>query len=158
MAGVGMREQGVVRPKMIAGLLLLSMVLPLMPAVAAAPAATTPLGGSHGTAFDEVTIAAGESHTCVIMKDGSSECWGDLNSGQGGYGGTDYAYTAKAVDLPSGKTLTSIDAGYRQTCGIMDTGELYCWGENGGGGLGDGVGGGFESGAGVVREIGRAHV
>ncbi|HJN55559.1 MAG TPA: hypothetical protein QF646_04140, partial [Candidatus Poseidoniales archaeon] len=56
-----------------------------------------------------------------------------------GYGGTDYAYTAKAVDLPSGKTLTSIDAGYRQTCGIMDTGELYCWGENGGGGLGDGT-------------------
>ena len=75
MAGVGMREQGVVRPKMIAGLLLLSMVLPLIPAVAAAPAATTPLGGSHGTAFDEVTITSGDYFTCVIIKDSSGKCW-----------------------------------------------------------------------------------
>ena len=82
MAGVGMREQGVVRPKMIAGLLLFSMVLPLVPAVAAAPAATTPLGGSHGTAFDEVTIAAGDSHTCVIEKDGTGECWGNNYNGR----------------------------------------------------------------------------
>ena len=82
MAGVGMREQGVVRPKMIAGLLLLSMVLPLIPAVAAAPAATTPLGGSHGTAFDEVTITSGDYFTCVIIKDSSGKCWGSNGNGQ----------------------------------------------------------------------------
>ena len=115
MAGVGMREQGVVRPKMIAGLLLFSMVLPLVPAVAAAPAATTPLGGSHGTAFDEVTIASGDYFTCVIKKDGSGECWGSNGNGQLGDVSTDFKHNPEDIQIPSGKTLISIDAGGEST-------------------------------------------
>jgi len=122
-------------------LLLSAGLLSFIPTVEAAPGPSIPIGGSHGTAFDEVTIASGEYHTCVIKKDSSGLCWGENGNGQSGNGNTNFLRSPASIDLPTGKTLKSLDANYRQTCGIMNTGELYCWGNNPSGALGDGTGG-----------------
>ena len=135
MAGVGMREQGVVRPKMIAGLLLLSMVLPLVPTVEA----TTVVGGGAGIAFDTVPISAGDYHTCAISIDNVEQCWGYGNYGRLGDGANTNRWTPSEVNMPAGRNITSLAAGHEQTCGIMDNGFLYCWGLNSNYNLGDGT-------------------
>ena len=76
---------------------------------------------------------------CVIMKDGTGECWGTNGNGQLGDSTTNHRRRPEDISLPSGKSLKSIDAGGESTCGIMNTGELYCWGYNGYGNLGDGT-------------------
>ena len=44
------------------------------------------LGSGRSAKF----IAAGESHTCAILDDGSAKCWGNGDFGRLGYGDTQY--------------------------------------------------------------------
>lgn len=90
-------------------------------------------------------IALGAGHTCVLARDGSGErCVGvGAPLGDGTTTGSD---TPVAVGAP-GPDFTVIAAGGghptldRRSCGIRGAtpGELYCWGSNGSGGVGDGT-------------------
>jgi hypothetical protein len=86
------------------------------------------------------TIAAGQSHTCAILDDGSVACWGRNTYGQLGDGTT----TAKDTPTPTAslgdnRTAVAIAAGEQHTCAILDDGSVACWGANDQGALGDGT-------------------
>ncbi|MEZ5157228.1 MAG: hypothetical protein R2687_00175 [Candidatus Nanopelagicales bacterium] len=83
-------------------------------------------------------IAAGGNHLCALA-DGRAYCWGDNREGQLGNNSTTTLNVPVAVDTSgvlAGKTVTAIAAGDRHTCAVAD-GQMYCWGYNYAGQLGD---------------------
>jgi len=110
------------------------------------PVAVTTSGALSGKTV--TSIAVGYQHTCVIASDGKAYCWGSQGRGQLGNGSTTPSSTPVAVDTSgvlAGKTLKEIYAGYEHTCAISTDGLAYCWGDNGGGKLGDGSGSGYST-------------
>jgi alpha-tubulin suppressor-like RCC1 family protein len=89
-----------------------------------------------------VKLAAGESHTCALMDTGKVRCWGYNGYGQLGYGNTqnvgDNEQPWSVGDVNVGGTVKDIVAGGHQTCALMDTGKVRCWGYNSHGELGYG--------------------
>ena len=83
-------------------------------------------------------ISLGGWHTCVIVSSGDVFCWGYNGQGQLGDGTTtDRASPTKVVGLPSAALAVSASAYH--TCALMASGDVYCWGFNGFGELGDGT-------------------
>lgn len=79
-------------------------------------------------------------HVCVVAN-GSLYCWGENNSGQLGRaaGNTTDSSSPVAVyasGVLSGKTIQDVGAGLRHTCALAG-GEVYCWGLNSSGQVGD---------------------
>ncbi len=85
------------------------------------------------------SLLAGESHTCVLLSDGASRCWGLNAQGQLGQGHTrpmgDDELPSGDVDVGGG-TVRHLVAGAWHTCALLDTGNVRCWGHNGYGQLG----------------------
>ena len=77
-------------------------------------------------------ISAGNVHTCAILDNASTMCWGSDGDGRLGDGGEDNTISKPTgyVINPDGETFKSIHAGHENTCGITDSGKLYCWGNN----------------------------
>ena len=100
------------------------------------------LGSGRSAKF----IAAGGYHTCAILDDGSTKCWGANPYGQLGYGDTtnrgddggEMGDGLPSVDLGSGRSAKFIAAGDSHTCAILDDGSVKCWGQGSDGGLGYG--------------------
>lgn len=85
-------------------------------------------------------VAAGASHSCAIASDGRAFCWGLNGSGQLGTGvAGDVVASPTAVDMPEGVSFTSIHAGGSTTCARTSAGDLWCWGQNATGQIGDGI-------------------
>ena len=88
------------------------------------------------------SIAAGAFHTCALLTSGQVRCWGDNQYGQLGYGHTDAVgddeTPASHPPVALGGRATAITAGYWQTCALLATGHLRCWGANNAGQLGYG--------------------
>ena len=83
-------------------------------------------------------ITIGKKHTCALTTGGEVLCWGNNSFGQLGDGAKENKVTPVAVDrLPSG--VTAISAGGDHTCALLTTGEVFCWGSNVYGQLGDGA-------------------
>jgi alpha-tubulin suppressor-like RCC1 family protein len=103
-------------------------------------AATRVSDGAMGN-FEVSSIAVGGSHTCAL-KAGEVYCWGSSNYGELG-DGTEIQKNVpvKVVDKAgvfSNSSVTAIAAGGDHTCAIK-AGEVYCWGDNFRGQLGDGT-------------------
>ncbi|MCH2640543.1 MAG: hypothetical protein MKZ60_05165, partial [Candidatus Thalassarchaeum sp.] len=88
-------------------------------------------------------VSAGSAHTCILWDDGEMACWGSNSHGQLGIGSTEdigddetVSGNYELVDLPSGRTATSIAAGEDMTCAILDDASLACWGWGDSGRLG----------------------
>ncbi len=83
-------------------------------------------------------IVAGREHTCALLDTGDVRCWGLGAFGRLGYGNTnnigDDETPASAGNVNVGGTVTQIDVGELHTCALLDTDNLRCWGEGGGGG------------------------
>jgi cysteine-rich repeat protein len=94
-----------------------------------------------------VAIAAGDDHTCALLKDGRVICWGENGDGQLGLGdmlprGNKTGETGDAlasVSLGTNLTATAIAAGFEHTCALLNDGSVKCWGDNGFGQLGVGA-------------------
>ena len=85
-------------------------------------------------------VSAGDRHSCALA-DGQAFCWGANNVGQLGTGstGADQPAPVAVIGL-TGKTVTRISAGADTTCAIADT-DLYCWGSDVHGKVGNGTSG-----------------
>jgi alpha-tubulin suppressor-like RCC1 family protein len=90
-------------------------------------------------------VSAGEHHTCAVTTGGVAHCWGYDADGALGNGATTFA-DSLPVAVSGGLTFSSLSAtggntglgsypGF--TCGITTGHAAYCWGDNGGGELGD---------------------
>ncbi len=99
-------------------------------------AGDVPIGGTV------TQIAAGTAHTCALLDTGAVRCWGANGSGQLGYNNTTIVGNGigpsiiAAGDVPLGGTAVQIAAGSSNTCALLDTGNVRCWGPNGQGQLG----------------------
>ena len=91
-----------------------------------------------------VDVTTGGGHACVILDNGSVNCWG-WNSGHAGGAVGDGSFVDRStptyVDLGPGRTAVEISAGQWHTCALLDNQSISCWGSNAFGQLGDGNGG-----------------
>jgi alpha-tubulin suppressor-like RCC1 family protein len=86
-----------------------------------------------------VSIALGYSHTCVLLGSGDVRCWGQDQALAGRVSGKhvgDDETPALADDVDLGGKAVQISAGGGQTCALLDTGKVRCWGGNGVNGYG----------------------
>lgn len=96
----------------------------------------TPTTAVNFTGVDLARITTGAAHACALLANNTVMCWGDNSSGQLGDsdGGND-SNVPSSVTLPGG-TVRDIDSGNLFSCVIIDS-NVYCWGENGSGQLGN---------------------
>ncbi len=64
-------------------------------------------------------IAAGQTHACALLADGTASCWGYHRLKQG------------PTPVPGVTGLTAIHAGGDDTCGLLADGKVTCWGADG---------------------------
>jgi alpha-tubulin suppressor-like RCC1 family protein len=93
----------------------------------------------EGTCNDAVAVHAGFSHACTVRDAGDVVCWGSNSHGQVGTGTLSEAviFPVQVSGLPS--RVTRLATGTRHTCALMDSGAVWCWGDNDDGELGDGT-------------------
>ena len=107
---------------------------------------TSPLevqGHNGSTWSDAVDIGLGEAHTCAVTSGGAAYCWGLNQRGElGDNSTTERSAPTRVVGSGGTGTLDSVDligGGYGiHTCAaVADKEELWCWGRNNRGQLGD---------------------
>jgi alpha-tubulin suppressor-like RCC1 family protein len=85
-----------------------------------------------------VAADAGAFHTCAVARAGSVACWGLNDDGQLGDGTRrDSPRPVPVIGLPG--NVVAVTAGGRHTCVLTGEGEMYCWGANDVGELGNGT-------------------
>lgn len=94
--------------------------------------------GVSGLAAGVIAIAAGDSHTCALLRVGSMKCWGYNDWGQLG-DGTPLNRLRPVLVSGMVSGVTAIAAGAFHTCARTRTGNAKCWGYNANGQLGDGT-------------------
>jgi len=98
------------------------------------PHTPTLLGGGHQFMF----IEGGGGHYCGLKANGEAWCWG--NGSLGGLGdGSQNVTRPEPVRVNGGHLFTSITVADWNHCGRKANGELWCWGYNWDGEIGDGT-------------------
>jgi alpha-tubulin suppressor-like RCC1 family protein len=100
------------------------------------PLRARPTAVAGGHTFS--ALSAGGLHTCGVTETRLIYCWGLNTSQQLGdstfsSGPTPRPVIARAFFMQ----FVAVAAGYEHTCGRIAGGAVYCWGYNGGGGLGN---------------------
>ena len=100
-------------------------------------------------------MSAGKKHVCAVQSGNDSLhsgllCWGDNSKGQLGVAdylsinGDETSLLGYEVSIPSSNAgysttfFTAVTAGEYHTCGITNTGDVYCWGDGDYGQIGNG--------------------
>lgn len=84
----------------------------------------------------QIQLAAGKTHSAMILQDGSLYLWGDNTYGQLGPGGSDYIDSPRRIDLPARAVAVSL--GSDHTLILTEGGSVYALGRNTFGQLGNG--------------------
>jgi alpha-tubulin suppressor-like RCC1 family protein len=93
------------------------------------PTPVTTKGVLDGKSVTDISSLS--QNTCVVAN-GAAYCWGEGSVGQLGNGRNQNFATPVAVSTSgvlAGKTVTAISVGYRYACAIA-SGDVYCWGYN----------------------------
>ena len=99
--------------------------------------------------FTYLQVSTGWRHSLALGSDGNAYTWGYNNYGQLGDGTTTDRHTPVRVktpdrktypDLPKDFTYLQVSAGYWHSLALGSDGNIYAWGFNGNGRLGDGTG------------------
>ena len=89
--------------------------------------------GVHATA-----ISAGATDSLALGSDGRVYAWGDNSLDELGNGTAAYSATPVVVSIPAGVTVTAISSGQYHNLALTSTGQIYGWGYDNDGQLGDG--------------------
>lgn len=88
--------------------------------------------------LDELqVISAGGVHTCGLDLQGAATCWGANSAGQLGLG-TVSDSVGSPTNVDTQLRFERISSGGSHSCAVTGAGEIYCWGNNRIGQLGDG--------------------
>jgi len=102
---------------------------------------TVSAGGGITGSYAAVT--AGEAHTCALTRAGAAYCWGHDLYGQLGRGPAANVLPVPRENVPvavaGNHVFRTISTRYFHTCAVTVDGAIYCWGNNGNGGLGNGT-------------------
>jgi len=85
-------------------------------------------------------ILAGGDHGCVVASDDKMYCWGLNNNGELGNNSSVNSSVPVAVNTDgvlAGKTIRQMSAGLSSTCAVDSEYNMYCWGYNDNGQLGN---------------------
>jgi alpha-tubulin suppressor-like RCC1 family protein len=100
---------------------------------------TTPVLVHFPAGVTIVSIAAGQYHSLAVSSTGTVYAWGYNGYGQLGNGTTVNSNLPGAVSLPAGEVATSVGAGDNHSLVVTSAGDLYAWGRNTYGQLGNGT-------------------
>lgn len=81
----------------------------------------------RGLSSGVLSVSSGAYHSCALLDSGAVVCWGINWNGQVGDGTNANALTPVVVDL-GGQIAVKIVAGGEQTCALLASGALKCWG------------------------------
>jgi len=83
---------------------------------------------------------SGNGQTLVMLSDGSLRAWGDNQYHQLGNGGTGIAKSPVRFSAPAGVTYRMLATAANTSYAVSSTGQVYAWGQNNLGQIGDGSG------------------
>jgi alpha-tubulin suppressor-like RCC1 family protein len=90
------------------------------------------------------SVSTGNAHSCGLTAAGAAYCWGVGSVGRLGNGGN--ANSDVPVPVSGGHVFQQVDVGGAHACGLTTASatpaedrQVYCWGSNGNGALGDGT-------------------
>jgi len=88
--------------------------------------------------YSQVSVGTAGISSCALTTAGKAYCWGQISDATG----TSPSLVQKPtlVDMPAGVTFTQIgNNSGSNACAIATNGNMYCWGDNSAGQLGDGT-------------------
>ncbi len=107
-----------------------------------AGATTNPANSGWGTPgivpSGVVQVDESYDHTCAVTDQHQVWCWGRNDSGQLGQETND-GHVAEPLLVPDLANIVQVSVGAKTTCALDDQGQVWCWGGNSLGQLGDGT-------------------
>jgi alpha-tubulin suppressor-like RCC1 family protein len=91
-----------------------------------------------GLAAPVKQLTAGGYHNCALLTNGQTVCWGYNADGEIGDLTTTLRPTPVAISF-GGEVAQGLAAGYQHTCALTTALNVWCWGYNGFGEIGDGT-------------------
>jgi alpha-tubulin suppressor-like RCC1 family protein len=85
-------------------------------------------------------VSAGSAHILAINENGELFSWGNNSFGQLGRGYmADESYIRTPTTVPGLSNIMKVSVGDRHSCALSQTGQVFCWGLNSSGELGNGT-------------------
>ena len=97
-----------------------------------------PLRITSATGTPYRQLSGGTRHSCAITATGAIECWGANTDGQLGTGDTRDARTPQRLTAFGDVRFSAIGLSGNTSCALSVAGELFCWGSDAQGQLGNG--------------------
>ncbi|MEY4600662.1 MAG: hypothetical protein RLZZ201_353, partial [Actinomycetota bacterium] len=99
-----------------------------------------------GTGRTAIALSAGSAHTCAVLDDSTTKCWGSGGNGRLGTGSQndlgdqpgELGDSLSAIALGTGRMSRAVVASVAHTCVVLDTFALKCFGLGTSGRLGSG--------------------
>lgn len=84
-------------------------------------------------------VSAGRHHSCGTTLDGTPWCWGSNEEGQLGIDDQTMLEAGQPIQVATELRFRKVLASNLFSCGLTETGEVWCWGENAFGQVGNGI-------------------
>ncbi|HVU02831.1 MAG TPA: hypothetical protein VHE30_13820 [Polyangiaceae bacterium] len=103
------------------------------------PSSVGPVSLSTSPEVEAIDIAGGAFHSCALLSDHTTKCWGRGGTGQLGYGNIDnigddeLPSSIGPVDVSAASGVSAVDlvGGDAHTCARLSDGTAKCWGNGG---------------------------